>query len=140
MRWFAVLLLALCLIACGDIGIKADSSSSAAGLPTLTEKNGRWLSTTQLVRVEWTFHEDGKYDALHQEGEVAAQVRGTWKLNGSTLTIDPEDIEARSTDSAEADRVRERIDRGLELTLSPSGEGFDAKPADGRETMKFERM
>lgn len=139
----ASLLLGLTLVAlvgCGPSGEKAAVTGPA---PSLTSNNGRWLATRTLSRTEWTFHEDGTYDALYQEGTVAAQVRGKFKQEGNHLTAtpDPGSVDAKSgSKPEEAARVQKKLEEGVDLTLTPSGSGFTGKPADNGEAYKFEPM
>ncbi len=136
----ALLLLAVAL----GIGCQGPAGSTSPDLtkPELAANGGRWLSTRRTIRTEWTFHPDGRYDALHQEGEVAAQIRGHYRWDNGLLVLDPDrdSVEARSSDKEEANRVQDRLSKGYVLTITPGQNGeFSAKPDDGGEALKFER-
>lgn len=104
------------------------------------ELAGKWSSRRKTQLVEWTFQLDGTYDALHQEGAMAAQVRGQYKWEMGRLVIKTDYVEPRSRDKALADRVGERIRRGYDLNVQWIGsDSFEARPTDGSEMLVFKR-
>jgi hypothetical protein len=134
---------ALLLFALGTALVGCQGGPGAAAVKhDLAENGGRWLSTRRLVKTEWTFHSDGSYDALHQEGEVAAQIRGKYRWDNGFLVVDPDrdSIEARSRDAEEAGRVQDRLSKGYVLAITWNGnDKFTAKPTDGEEALNFVR-
>ncbi|MGV3613691.1 MAG: hypothetical protein ACO1SV_00025 [Fimbriimonas sp.] len=138
----AVLFLSLLVAGCQGGVSGGGPAAVTLDKPDLLQDNGRWLSTQKEIKTEWSFKPDGTYEALHQEGEVAAQIRGKYRWDNGFLVLDPnpDSIEARSRDAEEAKRVQDRISKGYELAITMDGkEKFTAKPNRGGEKLVFTR-
>ena len=144
----ALLFIAILAAGCQGLAPKpvpigsSNTTGSEGEKANLAENGGRWISTRKLIKTEWTFHPDGAYDALHQEGEVAAQIRGKYRWDNGFLVLDPnrDSIEARSRDKAEADRVQDQLSKGYELSVTWDGkETFTGTPKGGGEPLVFKR-
>jgi hypothetical protein len=140
----AALLLSILLVGCqGGSGSVVNKVKAAPVQGELAEGNGRWQSRQKLILTEWTFHKDGSYDALHQEGSLAPQIRGKFRWDNGFLVIDPDpgSIEVRGRDAEEANRLQDRLSKGYELTVTwDAKDKFTAKPKGGGEAMVFTKM
>lgn len=139
----AALLLTVFLVGCQSGGSVVNNLKAAPVKGDLTDNGGRWQSRQKLILTEWTFKPDGSYDALHQEGSLAPQIRGKYRWDNGFLVIDPDrdSIEVRGRDAEAANRLQDRLSKGYELSVTWDGKDkFTAKPKDGGEAMVFTKM
>lgn len=133
----------VCLVGCQSGGDLVNKVKAAPVQGELADGNGRWMSKQKLAVTEWTFSKDGSYESLHQEGNLAPQIRGKYRWDNGFLVIDPnpDSIEVRGQDAAEANRLQDRLSKGYELTVTWDGKDkFTGKPKDGGEALVFTRM
>lgn len=139
----AALFLTVFLVGCQSGGTVVDKMKSGSVQGELTDGSGRWQSRQKLILTEWTFKKDGSYDALHQEGSLAPQIRGKYRWDNGFLVIDPDkdSIEVRGNDVEAANRLQDRLSKGYELSVTWDGKDkFTAKPKDNGEALVFTKM
>lgn len=108
--------------------------------PDLAAKGGTWQSRSKKIITEWTFRPDGTYGALHQEGNVAAQIRGTYKLQNGTLILTPNAVDARSRLPKDAKAVEARLKPGARWETNWSGgDKFTVAPQSS-DPIEFDRV